>query len=100
MPSSHGRLQWTEGGISVNDPLNDNLRVGMQIRMYQLGRIGGPNIEVDWASGDYKVNDQLGFRARKDQDPYGSLQRRAGRGFVASVDSAAAGDLSAGQPRL
>jgi hypothetical protein len=37
MPSSHGSLQWTEGAISVNDPLSDNLRVGIQIHMYQMG---------------------------------------------------------------
>ena len=40
-------LQWTEGAISVNVPLNDNLRVGMQIHMYQMGQVGGPNIQVD-----------------------------------------------------
>jgi len=47
MPSSHGSLQWTEDAISVNDPLNDDLRVGMQIHMYQMGQVGGPNIQVD-----------------------------------------------------
>jgi hypothetical protein len=71
MPSSHGSLQWTEGAISVIDPLNDNLRVGMQIHMYQMGQIGGPRISVDWASGDYRVNDQLGFRAGKIKVPMG-----------------------------
>jgi hypothetical protein len=71
MPSSHSSLQWTEGGISVNDPLNDSLRVGMQIHTYQMGQFGGPNIELDWALGDYRVNDQLGFRAGKIKLPMG-----------------------------
>jgi hypothetical protein len=65
MNSSSGSLQWTEGAISVSDSLTDNLRVGIQLRMYQLGQLGGPNIQVDWASGDYRVNDHFGFRAGK-----------------------------------
>jgi hypothetical protein len=39
--------------------------------MYQLGDFGGPNIQVDWASGDYKVNDHLGLRAGKFKTPFG-----------------------------
>jgi len=65
MHSSTGSLQWTDGAISVTDSLSDNLRVGIQLHMYQLGQLGGPNVEVDWASGDYKVNDHFGFRAGK-----------------------------------
>jgi hypothetical protein len=65
MQSSRGSLEWTEGAISVTDPLSDNLRFGIQMHMYQMGQLGGPNVLVDWASGDYKVNDRLGFRAGK-----------------------------------
>src|SRR5271168_5256558 len=59
--SSSGSLQWTDGAVSVSDSLSDKLRVGIQLHMYQLGQLGGPNIEVDWASGDYRVNDYFGF---------------------------------------
>jgi len=65
MQSSSGSLQWTDGAVSVTDSLTDSLRVGIQLHMYQLGQLGGPNVQVDWASGDYKVNDRLGFRAGK-----------------------------------
>jgi len=65
MQSTRGSLQWTEGAISVTDPLTDNLRFGIQVHMYQMGQLGGPNVLVDWASGDYKLNDRLGFRAGK-----------------------------------
>jgi hypothetical protein len=65
MQSSSGSLQWTDGAVSVSDSVTDNLRVGIQLHMYQLGELGGPNIRVDWASGEYKVNDHLGFRAGK-----------------------------------
>src|ERR1700691_4789385 len=63
MQSSSGSLQWTDGAVSVSDSLTDKLRVGIQLHMYQLGQLGGPNVHVDWVSGDYRVNDHLGFRA-------------------------------------
>jgi hypothetical protein len=65
MQSSSGSLQWTDGAVSFSDSLTDSLRAGIQLHMYQLGQLGGPNVQVDWASGDYRVNDHLGFRAGK-----------------------------------
>jgi hypothetical protein len=71
MDSSRGSLQWTEGAISFTDPISDNLRIGAQMHMYQLGQFGGPVVRLDWASGDYKLNDQAGFRAGKVKIPFG-----------------------------
>ena len=71
MRSSKGSFQWTEGAVSVSDPINDRLRIGIQLHMYQIGQLGGPNLAVDWAQGDYKINDYLGFRAGKIKIPMG-----------------------------
>ncbi len=71
MESSSGSLQWTEGAVSVSDAVTDKLRVGVQLHMYQMGQFGGPNIMVDWASGDYKFNDHAGFRVGKIKTPLG-----------------------------
>jgi len=71
MLTSAGTLQWTDGAVSIADSISDNLRVGIQLHMYQLGQLGGPNVQVDWASGDYKINDYLGFRAGKGKTPLG-----------------------------
>jgi hypothetical protein len=65
MQTSSGSLGWTDGAINFSDSLTDKLRVGIQLRMYQLGQLGGPNAEVDWASGDYRLNDYFGIRAGK-----------------------------------
>jgi len=71
MKSSSGSLQWTEGAVNVNDAVSEKLRVGIQLHMYHMGEIGGPNVLVDWVSGDYKLNDQVGFRAGKVKIPMG-----------------------------
>ena len=71
MRSSSGSLQWTEGAISLNDPLSDHLRIGIQLHMFEMGQIGGPDVAIDWASGDYRFNDRLGFRGGKIKQPMG-----------------------------
>jgi hypothetical protein len=71
MTSSSGSAQWTEGAISVSNPVTEKLRVGMQLHMYQLGQFGGSNVQVDWASGDYRFNDHLGVRVGKIKTPLG-----------------------------
>jgi hypothetical protein len=65
MKSSDGSVQWTDGAVSVSDSLTDKLRVGIQLHMYQLGDLGSANVQIDWASGDYRVNDYFGIRAGK-----------------------------------
>jgi hypothetical protein len=71
MNSTSGSLQWTDGAVSFSDSLTDKLRVGIQLHMYQLGQFGGSNIAVDWALGDYKVNNWFGVRAGKVKTAYG-----------------------------
>jgi hypothetical protein len=71
MKSSAGSPQWTEGAVSVSDAVTDKLRVGIQFHMYQMGQFGGPNVIIDWASGDYKINDFVGFRFGKIKTPLG-----------------------------
>ena len=71
MTSRSGSAQWTEGAISVSNLVTEKLRVGMQLHMYQLGQFGGSNVQVDWASGDYRFNDHLGIRVGKIKTPLG-----------------------------
>ncbi len=59
--SNSGSLAWTDGVLSISDQVSDKLRVGIQMHMYQLGDFGGPNLQVDWASGDYRINDKARF---------------------------------------
>jgi hypothetical protein len=71
MDSSSGSLRWSEAAISLNDPVTENLRFGIQLHMFQMGQIGSPYIFVDWALVDYKVNDAMGFRIGKVKIPIG-----------------------------
>ena len=63
--SSSGSFAWTDGAVSVSDPVSDKLRVGLQAHISQLGQFGGPQLVVDWAAGDYRANEKAGFSAGK-----------------------------------
>jgi hypothetical protein len=71
MNSTAGTPQWTDAVADLSDPISESLRVGIQLRMYQLGEFGGSNVQVDWASGDYRVNDHFGIRAGKVKTVWG-----------------------------
>ena len=68
--SSDGSPAWTEAVVNVTAQPNSKLRVGVQARYYLLGDSGNA-ITLDWAAGDYKVNDRLGVRFGKVKTPWG-----------------------------
>ncbi|MGA8870307.1 MAG: hypothetical protein WB460_04170 [Candidatus Acidiferrales bacterium] len=59
--SSSGSLDWSDGVVSISDPVSDNLRVGIQLHMSQLGDAGGPALQVDWATADHRASDKARF---------------------------------------
>ena len=65
MATSDGSARWTDGVISFNESLSDKLRIGIQFHVYQFGELGGPNLQIDWASGDYRASDRARFVAGK-----------------------------------
>lgn len=66
--SSVGSPAWNEAVVSISTQPIPKLRVGVQARYFLLGNLGN-NITVDWASGDYKVNDLFGVRVGKVKTP-------------------------------
>jgi hypothetical protein len=71
MPTSNGSARWTDAALSLSDSISDKLHVGVQLHVYQLGELGGPNLEIDWATGDYRLSDRAGFVAGKVKTVYG-----------------------------
>jgi hypothetical protein len=71
METSAGSARWTDAAVSFNDVLSDKLRVGVQLHVYQFGELGGPNLQIDWATGDYRASDKMRFVAGKVKTVYG-----------------------------
>ena len=68
MATSNGSPGWTEGVFNVTAQPAPKLRVGAQMRYFLMGNFGNA-ITLDWASGDYKVNEKFGLRFGKVKTP-------------------------------
>ena len=69
--SEGGSFQFNEYALNFSKNLTDRLRVGIQLFARDLGDMGNDDIYVDWAYGDYRWKDWLGFRAGKMKVPFG-----------------------------
>jgi hypothetical protein len=69
--STDGDLKWVEAGINFNVEPVEGLRIGMQLYSRTLGRQGDGHVVIDWATGDYRWKDWLGFRIGKNKLTYG-----------------------------
>lgn len=69
--SVDGTTQILEAGLTINVPVNDKLRVGMQFLSRDLGDEGNNDVRLDWAFGDYRFDDALGVRLGKVKMPIG-----------------------------
>ncbi len=47
------------------------MRVGLQLYSRDLGNVGNNKLDLDWAYGDYRLSDEIGFRAGRFKQPYG-----------------------------
>ena len=65
-----GTAEFTEMGINFSKEF-DKLRIGFQLFSRDLGEYGNNEIELDWAVGDYRINEMIGIRAGKVKMPLG-----------------------------
>lgn len=66
-----GSGAFNEVALQVAAEPRDDLRVGIQLLGRDFGSRTTANVVVDWAYGDYRWRDQLGFRAGKIKLPIG-----------------------------
>ncbi|MFZ1918925.1 MAG: hypothetical protein WAU58_15225 [Terriglobales bacterium] len=71
MDTNDGTAKWTEGSVNLSFPITENLHAGVQVHDYMMGQLGRGNLMLDWAYGDYRVKNWLGFRGGKIKAPMG-----------------------------
>lgn len=69
--SKNGSAEFNEMVLNFNSQVSDNLRVGVQFLGRDFGDQGNNEMLVDWALGDYRLDDKLGLRFGKFKIPYG-----------------------------
>src|SRR5258707_626364 len=65
MKTSDGSFVFTDGGLNISTQITDNLRVGAQVSVRNIGELGKGYPELDWATVDYKFTSWFGLRAGK-----------------------------------
>ncbi len=60
-----GSFEFNEMGINFSTTPAEGLRLGAQFFARDFGELGNDGIEIDWAYGDYRVNNYFGVRAGK-----------------------------------
>jgi len=69
--SGQGSFNFNDFGINFSKEVTPDLHVGVQLFAFDRGNYGRDKIIVDWAYGDYRFKDWLGFRAGKVKIPLG-----------------------------
>lgn len=69
--SSTGNFQYHELGLSIATKLSKTLRFGVQFFSRDLGELGNNRVLLDWAFGDWRYKDYLGFRLGRIKMPVG-----------------------------
>jgi len=69
--TSAGSFAMTEAALNVTSQPIEGLRIGVQLYGRNLGASGNNKVTVDWAMGDYRWKNWLGFRAGRIKLPLG-----------------------------
>jgi hypothetical protein len=67
----NGTFEFSDYGVNFTVEPAPNLRVGIQLFAQDRGTYGDGKLLVDWAFGDYRIDDELGIRIGKIQMPNG-----------------------------
>ncbi len=80
--SEEGSFQINEVGLTFSIPVDEKLRIGMQLLSYDLGEEGNNQVTLDWAYADYRAYDWLGFRVGMIKQPLGMYNETRDSDFL------------------
>lgn len=69
--TADGTFSFNEAIVNLSTKVDDRTRVGVQFLGRDFGREGNNVFLLDWAFGDYRWQDELGFRVGKVKTPLG-----------------------------
>src|SRR6185437_15998093 len=61
--STQGSFALTDGGLNLSAQFMPKLRVGAQVYIRDVGKLGRGLVTLDWALADYRFSDWFGIRA-------------------------------------
>jgi hypothetical protein len=70
-PSERGSFEFTEAALNFTSSPLEDLRIGVQLFVHDLGPLGNYEPQFDWYYIDYRVADWFGIRAGRTKLPFG-----------------------------
>lgn len=61
--SQDGSFEFNQVGINFGTDVTEDVRVGLQLFARDQGAFGNNRVTLDWAYGDWTINDRIGLRA-------------------------------------
>jgi hypothetical protein len=65
MNTTSGSFSFSDAGGNISISLTDKFRVGAQVYLRNVGKLGNWQPGLDWAAADYRLKDWFGIRAGK-----------------------------------
>ena len=65
MDTTKGAFNMTDAGVNVSTQLTDKFRVGAQVYVRDIGKLGQWHPQLDWAYADYRFKQWFGVRGGK-----------------------------------
>jgi hypothetical protein len=69
--SKRGSVEMSEAAVNITHSPLENLRLGFQLFVHELGPVGNYQPQFDWYYLDYRFADWLGVRAGRTKMPFG-----------------------------
>ncbi|HEX5228271.1 MAG TPA: hypothetical protein VFW44_11200 [Bryobacteraceae bacterium] len=63
--TSQGTFQFTDVGANISGQFTNKLRIGAQVYVRSIGKLGEWHPQLDWAYADYRFTDWFGIRGGK-----------------------------------
>lgn len=63
--TKNGSYALKDAGISFSSDISSRLRMGIQMMVYEMGEFGSDKFTINWANGDYNVDEWFGIKVGK-----------------------------------
>ncbi len=69
--TTNGSFAMTDAGANISSQITDKFRIGAQVYIYNVGKLGDWRPELDWATASYQFKDWIGIRGGKVKTTFG-----------------------------
>jgi hypothetical protein len=74
----------TDAGANISSQITDKFRVGAQVYLYNVGKLGDWRPELDWATAQYQFKDWFGIRGGKVKTTFGLFNDTQDQAFLST----------------